>query len=683
MAEVSEIQFIVEAVNSVLGTRYSLVEFDDLQGSALVQIFVNIAAALQPNLAMNVAQDPEPVCAAAIDFLCQVLNYKIPALQQNDFYYSFIRGEKTVLYPVLYWVLKRMSDLRKRVGLAQYLLPIDVPEDMRVSDDGVREVYMHYTALRDEFKEAHKNLEKLKEVNGDAGELKKKVNGLEAERDKLSKHMSTAQSKLSNIPKHEALLNACRSLRVEYEESQMYIQKYEEQRQLLQITLKRKSELLGRVEEVKRDFEQTDPDIILRRLQDDLACNQILIQQKLPLEIAEKNEQLMAVYKVANESADLPALRSEDARLDKELGDLQRRAQERLRGGNADSITAFKHQVQVVQTKKNTAMKELTELKKESQTLMETIQQKEQQIRDLAKNKALKGDDVKKFANALRTKQQTFKNMKTQLAEYRSEYLVLQHTEEILRSRHEALDSTVEKLEREKGIVGYRKTDDQLVKMAEKKNQIDIKKGNTLEEVSRTVQQFVNDIRDRRNKLAPQVIEMRTLRTKAQEVEQDYNQKKEAYEYQEALLLQETNKLQADVNQYEEELHINESLFHRLQMQMNLISVQKRRAEEEKEFKAGSKSLPGSAGSYTQLFVSTVDNLERKTRELREKKKFIEEHHVTNINQMEWFTSLKKLLDCKLTHIRRSKDQPVMTLDQEIGMSMGRGGVDMLVLPNN
>eukprot|EP00759_Apiculatamorpha_spiralis_P029088 PhF_6_TR31455/c0_g1_i1/m.46158/K19677/IFT81; intraflagellar transport protein 81 len=682
MEELNEIQFIVEAVNQTLNTKFSLVEFDSLQGNGLIQIFVNIAATMQPSMALDVSQDPNAVIEQALSFLCTVLNYKVPP-QQPDFFGAFARGEKTTLYPVLFWVLKRMPENIKRVYLAQFLLPVDVPDDMKMSDEGVREVWNHYNQLREEFKIAHRNVEKLKETNGDAGELKKKATALESERDKLAKHTTTATQKLQNIPKSESLLTACRNLRVEYEESQQYLQKYEEMRQLLHITNRRKMELTGRVEDVKRDMEQQDPDQIIRRVQDDLSCNQIILNQKLPQERAEKNEQLAAVYKALNEPLDITTLRSEDSKLDQDISQLQARAQERLRGADAESITMFKKQLENVQTKKNTAMKELTQLKTESQRVMELMKTKEQQIQDLSKTKAIKADDVKKFAATVRQKQTMYKNLQTQLAEMRSENLVLQHTEEVIKGRHEALDQVVEKLEREKGIVGFRKTDDQLVKMAEKKNMIDIKKGNTLEELSRTVQQFVNDIRERRNKLAPQVLEMRNLRAKAQEVEQDYLAKKEAYEYQEALLLQETNKLQADVGQYEEELRINESLYHRLQSQMQILAVQKRRMEEEKEYKSGAKSLPGNAQSYSQLFVVTIENLERKTRELREKKKFIEEHHTMNINQMEWFSWMKKLLDCKLTQMKKSKDQPVMTLDQEIGMQMGRGGVDMLVLPNN
>eukprot|EP00760_Papus_ankaliazontas_P038027 PhM_4_TR8823/c0_g1_i1/m.2403/K19677/IFT81; intraflagellar transport protein 81 len=684
MSEISEIEFIVKSINEVLSTKYTLVEFDELQGNTLLQVLVNIFGTLQPQMAqLRIADDPENGPLAAYDFLTTILNYKVPPHQQAETQLSFSRGEKTTLYPIFFWVLKRMPENAKRVYLAQYLLPVQVPQDMVMQDEGVREVYEQYTQLREEFKVVHKTVEKLKETNGDATDMKKKVQALNAEREKLQKHINAAQAKLSNIPKHEQLLDSCRSLRVEHEESQRLHDKFDEISQMMQLSVKRRSELGARIADVERDIEEKDLDVIIRRLQDDVQCNRITAEEKLPQDIAEKNEQLVAIYNVLNDTVDIMALRHEDNELDGVVNNLQRRAKERMQGAEAENISIFKNQVQMVKTKRVAAMQELTHLKMELATVTDAITTKEGRIKSFRESKSLKAEDVQKFSNTLRTKQQTVKNMKSQLAEIKSEILVLQHTEDVLRGRHENLDGVVEKIEREKGIVGYRKTDEQLLNVAERKNQIDQKKGETLEELSRTVQQFVNEIRDRRNKLAPQVLEMRALRQRAAEVEADYLAKKEAFEYQESMLHQETNKLQVDVNQYEEELHVNESMFHRLQCQMSMLDSLKKRSEDEKEYKAGNKSLAGNAPSYSQLFVNTVEGLERKTRELRDRKKFIDEHHTNNLNQMEWFSSLKKLLEMKLKTAKQTQRTEALSLEQELAGMNVEGGVDMLVLQGN
>ena len=59
---------------------------------------------------------------------------------------------------------------------------------------------------------------------------------------------------------------------------------------------------------------------------------------------------------------------------------------------------------------------------------------------------------------------------------------------------------------------------------------MDEQKTQTLEELSKVVQEFVSNIRERRNKLAPQILELRNTRQKSQAVEQEYQQKKEVYE---------------------------------------------------------------------------------------------------------------------------------------------------------
>ena len=40
-----------------------------------------------------------------------------------------LEGHKTVVYPVLEWLLTRLPDLKKRAYLAKYLVKVDVPMD--------------------------------------------------------------------------------------------------------------------------------------------------------------------------------------------------------------------------------------------------------------------------------------------------------------------------------------------------------------------------------------------------------------------------------------------------------------------------------------------------------------------------------------------------------------------------
>ena len=68
--------------------------------------------------------------------------------------------------------------------------------------------------------------------------------------------------------------------------------------------------------------------------------------------------------------------------------------------------------------------------------------------------------------------------------------------------------------------------------VSEQKAEVDEVKGKTLEEISAVVEQINTQITSRKQKLAPQIKELRTLRTKFQELETEYLEKKGLYDNQ-------------------------------------------------------------------------------------------------------------------------------------------------------
>jgi intraflagellar transport protein 81 len=90
-------------------------------------------------------------------------------------------------------------------------------------------------------------------------------------------------------------------------------------------------------------------------------------------------------------------------------------------------------------------------------------------------------------------------------------------------------------MEREKGVSGFRDTQEQLEKVATEKADLDAKKGQTLEEMSALVQQLSMKISDRKARLAPIIKELRPLRMQSQDLQVDYEARKSSYD---TLLLQ-------------------------------------------------------------------------------------------------------------------------------------------------
>lgn len=55
------------------------------------------------------------------------------------------------MYPILYWVITHLEQSRKRVYLARFLQPLEIPEEMIAADEDVRLLYAQYQQLRMTF----------------------------------------------------------------------------------------------------------------------------------------------------------------------------------------------------------------------------------------------------------------------------------------------------------------------------------------------------------------------------------------------------------------------------------------------------------------------------------------------------------------------------------------------------
>jgi len=55
---------------------------------------------------------------------------------RQQFQLSIIQGDRAVIYPIMGWLLPRISDLQKRAYLARYLVNIEVPEEF-FQDQGI------------------------------------------------------------------------------------------------------------------------------------------------------------------------------------------------------------------------------------------------------------------------------------------------------------------------------------------------------------------------------------------------------------------------------------------------------------------------------------------------------------------------------------------------------------------
>ena len=158
--------------------------------------------------------------------------------------------------------------------------------------------------------------------------------------------------------------------------------------------------------------------------------------------------------------------------------------------------------------------------------------------------------------------------------------------------------------------------------------------------------------------------------------------------------MSEVNKLSTDVDVLRDETQTNETLYHRLNCQLKIVQTQLQRVADEKEFRSGSKTLDGQILSYAHLFHQTTEGIETKAKGLQQRRIDIDENHDYRLQQVEYFSSLKKILAAKkeITQTNAPSGGPTRHLgnitDSDIAGILGpssqirRPGADVITFEN-
>ncbi|ESL07198.1 hypothetical protein TRSC58_05119 [Trypanosoma rangeli SC58] len=734
LTEEEVLQYIVDNVNKVLSRKYSLVEFDAIQGVPLLQVVNDVFGTLSPPQQMDLEGGVpiEEAVPRMMEFLTKTLGYRIPALMANNFASGFMQAEPTIVYPTLYWVLSNMPQNEKRVYLARFLQRLDIPEAMRAQDEDVRALYQQYENLRTMFVQTHRHVDALQAAHANPAEIRRKVTALEEERDRLQDYIQVAEKKLSGVPDKESLVNASKALRAALEEESWLAEKRVELQQSLISAEQRSTEMQNRLQNLRRDAADGRVDVIVCRMRDEIQTNKMILEKQLPKELEQKRRENDELNKLISEPLDMQALATENQKLDEALKKLQLQVKERQRPGeDGSTIATIKQQVERVEKRKQEVLETLTSLQADNRRTLNEMRDQENRINQLREaHQMLKGDEFRVFSNQVLAKKAASEGMRAKLSELRVEWGVLTFTENVLKAQFNELDAEIGNLEQKLGLQGYSRTMEALSKLTREKDTIEELKGKTLDELSRVVQDFTMAIRERRTKLAPLINELRDVRHTASEVDKEWASKKSHYEYQENLLMEDIFKLERDVQALRDETNMNESIYHRLQAQGTLITAQWDRLEGEREFaeiiKSGADNpteeevtqaaaSPGRSLKCTYCgkanptkgwllyhinkdhginvsaekgFEHAIEDLQVRLREMQQRQLEIQENYEGNVQQVEWFNQLKRILEAKLHAIQTENPHGGGSLDKDIQQVMattgaGGNGVDMLVLTGN
>ena len=433
----------------------------------------------------------------------------------SEFQQSLVQGDKKTINPILYYILKNFEEISKRAYLANFLMSMDIPEDM-MGDEELKKLVQMLKDNQAEFQVIHQQLEQAKKESMNPTELKKDLAQLEQEKEQLVIKIN-AKSKIAvNNLEFQALLEATNLLRREQEEEARISEKIRTQKQQLEWVDGQLLTSQQRLIDAKKTFAlDNTPEQMLAALRNEVKKNRQLCEERLRLEINEKKnkcdeiEGILSLPKISSE--ELNQMENKVVFLKKTVEILE----EKLRNESNptdDKLAIYKQQASLVSKKKERLLEDLKKTEEEQKKVEGEVARKDQALEKLRGPGYKSKDDFKKYANNLREKTNQYKKMKDELKDIAAEISVLSRTETVLKGKKEGIDGELKKIEMDKGIIGATNLQGRLEEISEKKGEIDEKKGKTLEEISKIVTTIENQLKLKRATLQPQIKDLKDIR---------------------------------------------------------------------------------------------------------------------------------------------------------------------------
>lgn len=644
------LKFIVaELQKEPLNMNFNLISFDSLNSEKLLQILTDVLAILDSNNKLDIrTEEPEQTTIRILGML-RILKYKPgPELTPTAFRQGLVQGDKHVIHPILEWIFQNTEDLKKRAYLAKFLVKVEVPPD-KLGDADLAALYEQYEKLIDDFKMVHKESEILKNNGTTTAELRTDIEAMEKEKEIVIKRIEKMQRRVENLHNKEAMLEAAHALRLEREKEKEIVSQKQEQQTILSHTEQRAQRLQKQLKEMRHAAIGATPEGMLQRLEEETNVLMYIVNQKLPKEIESKRKEVQTLQLVASEPAmgrgDLESLKEKIEAVNREVSQLLER---HLASNNPadDKLAPFRQQAAIISRKKENVVEQLSELRSRVSALEEELREKQGQLKEIAGEIILRGEEFKQYVNKLRARSSVYKRSRAELSAMKAETGVLTRTLEILKSRDETLLRGLSIQEAQHGVSGFRVTEERLEKVSGEKAAIDQEKGKTLAEMSAYVLQLNQSISSRKAQLAPIIKELRPLREQCQEITAEYEQKKQIYDSTAAGLESTTAKIEQEVQNLRDELNSGESARELIKAESAIANVKLECVEEEMRYYV-SNSPADKNKSLREKLSHLITEQEKLSRQLKDDQRLVKENQANRERQMKLWADLKKLMECK------------------------------------
>ncbi|MGH0161818.1 UNVERIFIED_CONTAM: hypothetical protein FKN15_042054 [Acipenser sinensis] len=279
-----QIKSIVEQLNKEpFKKNFNLITFDSLEPMQLLQVLNDVLAEIDPKQSIDIREEMPDQTAKRMFGLLGMMKYKPPGnnTDTSSFRQGLVTGSKPVIHPILYWLLQRTNELKKRAYLARFLMKLEVPGEF-LQDDVVADTYHQYGELVEGFKTLHKECEHLRSSGFSTAEIRRDISAMEEEKDQLVKRVERLKKRVETVSNNQRMLDLARQLRVEKERELSLAQQKQEQKNQASIIARKKEAKAEELQEAREEMASMDKVLTekVKRLVNKLRGKNVIFKKK-------------------------------------------------------------------------------------------------------------------------------------------------------------------------------------------------------------------------------------------------------------------------------------------------------------------------------------------------------------------------------------------------------------------
>lgn len=285
-----------------------------------------------------------------------------------------------------------------------------------------------------------------------------------------------------------------------------------------------------------------------------------MIKQKLPNEVASKRSELQLYEEVINEpSISTDYLNKIQSSIDGLTREVQQLMEQNIaRAGNKnDELQPFRQQAAAVARNKDLAAEQLNQVVKELHDTELQLQQKQQILHQTVGEVVLRGDDLKQYVNTLRAKSSLYKQQRAELAAIKADVADLSQTLDNLKSQDPTLNTQLNNISENNESSDV----DELLEVNDRQE---------ITELNRVVEGLARAVTNRREKISPLCQRLRLLKSRIEELKDDKDSKKQAYDSLHATLVAEQSSLQNNIAEIEKRIKSSEARWQELKVSFHI-----------------------------------------------------------------------------------------------------------------